>query len=154
MSDSIDPRDTLGRAIELLREPVAMASGLPERTEGRRIRQRRTGRAMRGITLALSIVVVSLLVRGKASGTTVTFTIAAPNGHSVALVGDFNDWRADRLMLEPDGSGIWHATVKLPPGQYRYAYVIDRDQWRAESTTGSAPDDFGRPTSVLMVRSN
>jgi hypothetical protein len=73
---------------------------------------------------------------------------------SIALVGDFTDWRSDRVQLKRTGAGLWQATVKLHPGRYRFAYLVDHDQWRADSRAASAPDDFGRPTSVLTVVAN
>ena len=46
------------------------------------------------------------------------------------------------------------ATVKLRPGRYRFAYLVDHDQWRADANAAHAPDDFGRPTSVVNVAGN
>jgi 1,4-alpha-glucan branching enzyme len=41
------------------------------------------------------------------------FAVWAPNARAVAVVGGFNDWRADAhpLAVRPDGSGIWEAHV-------------------------------------------
>jgi len=154
MTDAMEAGDPVERAIAVLRQPVAVEPGLAARTDRRRARQRVTRRIARGVTFALAIMTIGLATRSKASGTTVTFSIAAPNGRSVALVGDFNDWQSDRVLLERTGSGIWRATLTLPPGRYRFAYLIDRNQWRADSSAIAAPDDFGRPTSVLTVGAN
>ncbi len=90
----------------------------------------------------------------RASATTVTFSIAAPAVKSVALVGDFTDWRSDRVQLERSSTGMWQATVRLAPGRYRFAYLVDNNQWRADSNSAAAPDDFGRPTSIVTVAGN
>jgi len=153
VSDAIAPDEPLGRAVELLRAPAELAPGLGERA-ARRQRRKRNQRITRGLSLVLLVGVVELATHERASGTTVTFSIAAPTSRSVALVGDFTDWRADRVELARGRSGLWSAKVKLPPGRYRFAYLVDHAQWRADSNAVAAPDDFGRPTSILTVAGN
>jgi hypothetical protein len=81
------------------------------------------------------------------------FMIVAPNAKHVALVGDFNDWdQASTPLLKVAANGVWTAEVKLPPGRYAYAFLLDGQQWIADP--GAPPavgDDFGRPSSVVTV---
>lgn len=87
-----------------------------------------------------------------ASGAVTQFVLVAPDAKSVALVGDFNDWSfsATRLVRQP-GDGIWWVTVKLPPGRYRYAFVVDGANWRSDPAAPAAEDEFGRPNSVVTI---
>lgn len=52
------------------------------------------------------------------------FVIAAPGARSVAVVGDFSAWQP-LPMSDPDGDGIWTASIPLPPGRYEYAFLVD-----------------------------
>ncbi|HEY4320457.1 MAG TPA: isoamylase early set domain-containing protein [Gemmatimonadales bacterium] len=151
MHDEFVGDDPLQSVIAALREPVAVEPGLRQRAAGRATRQRRAGVA-RIAVLALLVLSAVAIVHRPASGTSaVTFTLRAPAGSTVALVGDFTDWRSDRLHLSPSGSGVWQATIRLRPGRYRFAYLVDHRQWRADTVAPTAPDDFGRPTSLLTV---
>lgn len=85
----------------------------------------------------------------------VPFVLYAPGAQSVALVGDFNSWDTAATPLRRTGaSGAWVVTVPLPPGRYRYAFLIDGTRWLADPGAPPAPDDdFGTPNSVLTVGS-
>lgn len=80
------------------------------------------------------------------------FVLVAPNAKSVTLVGDFNDWSlsATRLVKQP-GDGVWFITMPLPPGRYRYAFVVDGTTWRSDPNAPAAEDEFGRPNSVVTI---
>ena len=80
------------------------------------------------------------------------FVLVAPSAHSVALVGDFNDWNVSATQLSrQSGDGVWWVTVPLQPGRYRYAFVVDGTLWRPDSNAPSADDEFGRRNSVVTV---
>lgn len=85
----------------------------------------------------------------------VPFVLYAPGAHAVALVGDFNGWDTTATPLRRTGpAGAWVVTVPLPPGRYRYAFLIDGTRWLADPGAPRAPDDdFGTPNSVLTVGS-
>ena len=153
MTDGLEPGDPLDRMVTLLREPVPIEPGLARRA-GERLRRQRKARVTGGMVLLLLIGLFEAAVHRQPSGTSITFAIAAPTVRSIALVGDFTDWRSDRVQLERTRSGLWQATVKLRPGRYRFAYLVDHEQWRADARAASAPDDFGRPTSVVTVVGN
>ena len=82
------------------------------------------------------------------------FMIVAPGAQHVTLVGDFNDWdKGATPLLKVAANGVWTAEVRLPPGRYAYAFLVDGQQWVADPAAPPATgDDFGRPSSVVTVR--
>jgi hypothetical protein len=84
----------------------------------------------------------------------VQFVLVAPGASMVTVVGDFNDWSATATPLnQVSGDGMWTVTVPLPPGRYRYGFLVDGTEWvRDPSTPPALDDDFGRPNSVVTVR--
>jgi hypothetical protein len=82
------------------------------------------------------------------------FMIMAPTAKQVALVGDFNDWNEGATLLRPvkNSSGVWTIDVRLVPGRYHYAFLIDGKEWIADPAAPRVTrDDFGRPSSVVTV---
>jgi hypothetical protein len=79
------------------------------------------------------------------------FVLVAPKATSVALVGDFNDWDPARAPMQT-AQGVWATTVPLAPGRYRYAFLVNGVEWRADPGAPPARDDeFGAPSSVITV---
>ena len=121
------------------------------------------GLAAAAALAAIALASVSLLRREPSSTVQVAaatdvaekvtqFVLVAPNAKSVTLVGDFNDWNLSATSLaRQDGDGVWWVTVALPPGRYRYAFVVDGTNWRGDPGAPAAEDDFGRPNSVVTV---
>lgn len=80
----------------------------------------------------------------------VIFTIEAPEAAHVQLAGDFNDWTPDGSEMEPEGR-VWKKIVKLPPGRYRYRYVID-GRWQTDPSNAAVePSPFGGDDSLLVL---
>jgi chromosome partitioning protein len=80
----------------------------------------------------------------------VVFTIEAPAAAHVQLAGDFNDWLPERTEMVETGS-VWIRTLKLPPGRYRYRYVVDGEWRRDPHNVAAEPSPFGGEDSVLML---
>ncbi len=55
------------------------------------------------------------------------FSLNAKDASEVRLVGDFNKWDPAALKLVKK-DGVWETIVTLPPGEYRYAYIVDGSQ--------------------------
>src|SRR5689334_11871789 len=53
----------------------------------------------------------------------------APSAREVFLVGEFNDWDAKATPMQRGADGTWHVELMLPPGFYRYKFVVD-SIWR------------------------
>jgi len=144
--------DRLARAVDAIRSPVGIAPGLSDRIAARRRRESQRMAARGGVGVLAAIADGAMVVlRPGPAGERVTFAIRAPEVQQVALVGDFTDWRTDQVKLEEAGDGEWRVTMKLPPGRYRFAYVVDDGEWRADDDAAPVMDDFGRPTSILTV---
>ncbi len=80
----------------------------------------------------------------------VVFTIAAPGAEHVHLAGDFNNWTLDGSEMEPQ-AGVWTKVVKLPPGRYRYRYVVD-GRWQNDPLNDLVePSSYGGDDSVLVM---
>ena len=83
----------------------------------------------------------------------VRFQLEAPASSHVAVVGDFNDWdpRASP-MVRAGGQGTWSVRLALPPGRYRYTFLVDGTRWVSDPSEPPAlGDDFDTPTSVITV---
>jgi hypothetical protein len=80
------------------------------------------------------------------------FVLIAPDAESVALVGDFNDWTpAGTRLIRQAGDGVWWINLTLPPGRYRYAFIVDGEKWRNDPNAPAAEDEFGRANSVITI---
>jgi chromosome partitioning protein len=78
----------------------------------------------------------------------VTFTIDAPGAKQVLLNGDFNDWTGSQM--EQIGE-VWTKVIKLPPGRYRYRYVVDGRWQNDPSNAAVEPNPYGEYDCVLVV---
>ena len=88
---------------------------------------------------------------GADARTAVQFVFVATQARSVSLVGDFNDWDARATPMIRSGDGVWSVEVRLEPGRFNYAFLVDGLEWRADPAAVPARGDFGRPSSVLFV---
>lgn len=79
------------------------------------------------------------------------FELHAPGADRVELLGTFNNWQADDIVLVgPDASGHWTATVELPEGRHEYIFLVDGERWLADPQgTTHRPDGFGRVNTVI-----
>lgn len=80
----------------------------------------------------------------------VTFTIEAPGAEHVLLAGDFNDWTLDGSEMDPIG-GVWTKVIKLPPGRYRYRYVVDGRWQNDPSNAAVEANPYGGHDSILVM---
>jgi chromosome partitioning protein len=80
----------------------------------------------------------------------VVFAIEAPAARRVQLAGDFNGWTLDGNEMTPSGP-IWTSVLKLPPGRYRYQYVID-GLWQSDPLNSAIePTPYGGHNSVFVL---
>ncbi len=86
----------------------------------------------------------------------VTFRLpheAAPEAHSVSLVGDFNSWHIDATPMKRLRDGSFTAVVELESGhEYRFRYLIEGSRWENDWRADRyAPNAFGSEDSVVAV---
>ena len=114
-----------------------------------RERRRRWLAASAAAAVVLLGIALDLRIRARAT-LPVEFSVRSPASHAVTVVGDFNDWnRAAAPLTRHDGE--WTVTLKLRPGRYRYAFLLDGSHWTADHRSPSADNDFDIPTSVITV---
>ena len=80
---------------------------------------------------------------------------AGTGGKKIYLAGNFNDWKPDnpQYLMSNDGSGTFTITVKLPPGEYQYKYVVEGTKWVKDPySPGDAPDGFGGQNGKFSVK--
>lgn len=154
----------LDRVTETLKAPVERSETLDQRILDAVRAVRRTGRQRRlgaiglgvgGLAAAAVLAVVFVSSSSSRSpvlaSSPIVFELADASAHRVALVGDFNDWDQARTPLSRDGDR-WRATLSLPTGIYRYAFLVDGVRWVADPGKPGADDaDFGQPISLLAM---
>lgn len=96
---------------------------------------------------AAAIFIIAIVAPRR--GRLVLFEVEMPRAVSVALTGDFNGWELPGIELARDKNGRWSRKLKLPPGRYRYALVVD-DKLMPDPSAGEfVPDGFGAQNAVL-----
>lgn len=72
------------------------------------------------------------------------------NASEVNLAGDFNQWHSGSLSLSKSDSG-WVTKLQLPPGKYRYKFVID-GEWKLDPfNEHSEPNEHGTGNSFFVI---
>lgn len=78
------------------------------------------------------------------------FSFFRPKAQGVYLAGDFNEWRADQLLMTRESDGYWHAKLNLPAGVYKFRYCADGVWYTDYAAFGVEVGQFGMD-SVLNV---
>lgn len=129
--------DYASLASEVLQQEAAMGVQVSAAGAGRRERSRLTQRPL-------------VPSAPKVTDDGIVFTVAAHDAHRVQLAGDFNEWVADGSEMEPMGD-VWVKVLKLPPGRYRYRFVVD-GQWQSDPLNSvTEPSPFGGNDSLLVL---
>ncbi len=78
---------------------------------------------------------------------------AAPEAKKVTIVGDFNGWDKDRILMKRIESGDFSVTLELESGrEYRFKYLIDGERWENDwSADKYIPSPHGYDDSVVIV---
>ena len=101
------------------------------------------------------MVMVEKKVSPKGNSVRVSFVLPAEVAEeSVAIVGDFNKWNAEKDAMKRDSkSGVWKKTITLKPGNtYQFRYFVDGGKWHNdEQADGYAPNPYSSQNSVLSV---
>ena len=91
----------------------------------------------------------------KSGGTCrVTFKVPAETeAERIALLGEFNEWDAERHRMKKLKDGSHSVTISLEAGQeYRFRYLVDGDRWENdESPDRLVPNQFGTRDCLVTV---
>jgi 1,4-alpha-glucan branching enzyme len=89
----------------------------------------------------------------------VTLRFTDLQAKTVQVAGDFNNWLDNvdgkvtgktEWMMQRENAGHWKFVLTLPPGSYRFKYVIDRgERWAPDPSLPAATDG----NSILEIRS-
>lgn len=82
----------------------------------------------------------------------ITF-VYSPNGQckKVFVVGTFNDWQPLQGKMTRQKDGSFRKRIQLPPGEYRYKFIVD-DQWVVDPQAEAlVPNAFGTSDAVILV---
>jgi Glycogen recognition site of AMP-activated protein kinase len=71
------------------------------------------------------------------------------NASRVDVAGDFTNWKAIATHRAPNG--VWYADLRIPAGQYRYAFRVDESEWRIPEGATAVDDDLGGRSAWLVV---
>ncbi|MEI6157754.1 MAG: glycogen-binding domain-containing protein [Atribacterota bacterium] len=78
------------------------------------------------------------------------FCSSSQNPKTVAVAGDFSDW--DSMQMENVSDNSWKVTLRVKPGKYQYAFVVDGNEWVPDpDSPRQVFDGFGGVNSVLVV---
>jgi 1,4-alpha-glucan branching enzyme len=76
-------------------------------------------------------------------------SIRSEGATGVALAGDFTNWKPVPAQRAPNG--VWYVDLRIPPGQYRYAFRVDDKEWKVPEGAAASDDDFGGKSAWLVV---
>lgn len=83
------------------------------------------------------------------AGTTTFRLPVSASATAPAVAGDFNRWQPVAMVREGDW---WTATLRIPPGVYRYSFRAADGRWMVpEGAPGRRDDGFGGTSGVLVV---
>lgn len=79
------------------------------------------------------------------------FVLYLPQVSQAKIVGTFTDWNP--VPMQKIGtSGYWSLTLKVPPGEHRYSYLVEDGNRLVDPTVAAREhDDFGGENSVIIV---
>lgn len=83
----------------------------------------------------------------------VRFIYEDENARSVHLVGDFNSWRSNEVVLERVGdSKLWTAELTLEEGLYKYGFLVNETYIVSDPLSGlKVKDSFGNESSLMVL---
>jgi hypothetical protein len=76
-------------------------------------------------------------------------SIRAPDARRVEIAGDFNEWTPSAATRADNG--VWYADLRIPPGQYRYAFRVNGSEWRVPDGATAVDDGFGGKSAWVTV---
>ncbi|MBG0791073.1 MAG: glycoside hydrolase family 13 [Desulfovibrionaceae bacterium] len=113
------------------------------------------------VTLAVALLALAVIktdTPGEDPGVrlaTVRFVLRDADMHArqVAVIGSFNNWRAERsVMWYNRKEGAWVLEAKLPPGDHEYLFLVNGRELVPDPGAPMTRDDgFGNKNSIMFV---
>jgi len=86
--------------------------------------------------------------------TSIRFALADKKAQSVYITGSFNDWSLDENCRMHRENNHWVVDVPLPPGVYKYQFIVD-GRWQEDpANPRQERNSFGDINSLIEVKSN
>lgn len=70
----------------------------------------------------------------------------------ISLVGSFNDWNTTANPFVRTPTGEWLCQLRLPPGEYRYTFLVGDDNWMTDPANQLARQSGKYWQSILIVQ--
>ena len=84
-------------------------------------------------------------------GESVTFTFRTLPGRAVSVAGDFNNWNPFWHRMQETRPGEYRLTVRMPPGQHFYYYVVNGRRVLDPINQNTARDFEGYQVSTFTL---
>jgi cytoskeletal protein CcmA (bactofilin family) len=91
--------------------------------------------------------------RAREERITYKFLYYMPDAESIALTGDFIDWDPEGIPMVRDAQGTWSTLYALPPGEYKYKFIIDGEAVPDPDVADKVPDGMGGWATPIEVKS-
>jgi len=80
----------------------------------------------------------------------IAFKVFAPDSASVAVAGDFNNWKP--TALKKDKTGNWSGKINMGSGAHQYKIVFNGQYWETDSSNPErVSDGHGGENSIKRV---
>jgi hypothetical protein len=80
----------------------------------------------------------------------VTIRHSVRQGDRLEIAGDWNEWLPEALRQE--GADRWAIDLRLTPGVYKFALLVNGEGWTVPEGVPTVPDDFGGEVGLLVIR--
>jgi hypothetical protein len=80
----------------------------------------------------------------------VTIRHSVRQGDRLEIAGDWNEWLPEALRQE--GADRWAIDLRLAPGVYKFALLVNGQGWTVPEAVPTVPDDFGGEVGLLVIR--
>lgn len=88
----------------------------------------------------------------KQIGDEVVFAAKFEEARKVLIAGDFNNWSPMSTPMNTNGTpGVWISKLPLPPGRYRYRFVVDGKWVTDPNNKYVETNQFGELNNVVEV---
>jgi chromosome partitioning protein len=87
----------------------------------------------------------------KQTGDEVLFAAHFEDAQKVLIAGDFNAWQPVSTPMRSERPGQWKTSLPLPPGRYRYRFVVDGKWMTDPHNQYVETNQFGELNNVIEV---